>query len=127
MKFTKDNYKEYTGFLLVGATNTLLTYVLYVFLIAFLSYKLAYSVAYVCGILISYYLNSRVTFQEPVSLAKFIKYPLVYVVQYVLGIVILYICIDLLHMSEWLAPLVVVFINLPVTFVLSKLIIKGRA
>ena len=87
---------------------------------------MAYSLAYVCGIVISYYLNSRLVFRQPVSLAKFLKYPVVYLVQYLLGIFILYICIDLLGISKWLAPLVVIVISLPVTFVMSKLIIKGR-
>lgn len=127
MKYTKGAYREYGGFLLVGACNTLLTYVLYVFFFIFLSYKLAYSLAYVCGIIISYYLNSRLVFREPISLAKFLQYPIVYVVQYGLGIFILYVCIDILGISAWLAPMVVIVISLPVTFVLSRLIIKGRA
>jgi Predicted membrane protein len=126
MKYTRLNYREYASFLLCGAANTGATYALYALLILLMPYKPAYSIAYVCGIGISYLLNSRFVFQEPVTLAKFLKYPVVYVIQYGLGIVVLYACIDLLHISKWLAPAVVIVISLPVTFVISKLIIKGK-
>ncbi|HWP98126.1 MAG TPA: GtrA family protein [Syntrophomonadaceae bacterium] len=111
-------------FLVCGAANTLLTYILYVLFLHLMSYKLSYSLAYVLGIALSYYLNSRLVFKEPVSLFKFLQYPVVYIVQYLLGIAILYICVDLLAMNKLLAPLVVIVISLPVTFVLSKFIIK---
>ncbi|MEQ8201769.1 MAG: GtrA family protein [Syntrophomonadaceae bacterium] len=126
MKFTDWNLREFAGFGLVGAANTLTTYGLYAVLLFLFSYKVSYSLAYISGILISYYLNSRLVFREPVSLLKFIKYPIVYVVQYLLGIAVLYVAIDLLGFSPWLAPLLVIAISLPVTFILSKLIIKGR-
>jgi len=126
MKFTSLNIKEYVSFLLCGAANTGLTYALYALFLFFVPYKLSYSLAYVCGIVISYYLNSKFVFKQPVTLAKFLKYPAVYIVQYGLGIIILYVCIDILGVSKWLAPIVVIVISLPVTFVISKLIIKGQ-
>jgi putative flippase GtrA len=127
MKFTRLNIKEYVSFLLCGVANTVLTYALYAMFLLLMSYKLAYSLAYICGIVVSYYLNSEFVFKEPVSLLKFLKYPAVYIVQYLLGIIILYICVDVFGISKWLAPVVVIVISLPVTFGLSKLIIKGQA
>jgi len=126
MKFTKQNWREYLGFLLVGGANTLITYSLYLLLLLVLPYRWSYSLAFAGGIIISYWLNSQFVFQEPVSLLKFVKYPLVYLIQYLLGILILYLCVDRLGISPWLAPLVVVAASLPVTFVISKMIIKGR-
>lgn len=126
MKFTRHNLRQYASFLLCGAANTGATYALYVLFLLVMPYKPAYSVAYVCGIGVSYFLNSRYVFKEPVTLAKFLKYPVVYIVQYALGIVVLHVCIDILHISQWLAPVVVIIISLPVTFVISKFIIKGQ-
>jgi len=126
MKFTKQNWGEYLGFLLVGGANTLITYSLYLLLLLVLPYRWSYSLAFAGGIIISYWLNSQFVFQEPVSLLKFVKYPLVYLIQYLLGILILYLCVDRLGISPWLAPLVVVAVSLPVTFMISKMIIKGR-
>lgn len=127
MKFSDPNLQEYARFLICGAANTLLTYGLYVLFLLLLPYGWSYSLAYFLGIGISYLLNSRFVFREPVALAKFLKYPVVYLVQYLLGIIILYVCIGLLGMDKLLAPVVVIVISLPVTFGLSKLIIKGRA
>lgn len=126
MKFTKQNLREYGVFIICGAVNTGLTYALYALCLLLMSYKLAYSLAYVCGIVISYYLNSFFVFKEPVTLVKFLKYPVVYIVQYCLGIAVLYVCVDILGVSQWLAPVIVIAVNLPVTFVISKFIIKGR-
>lgn len=127
MKLTRSDIREYVVFLACGAANTLITYGFYALFLSFLSYKISYSLAYVGGIVISYYLNSRLVFKEPLSLSKLLQYPLVYVVQYLLGIIVLYISIDLFHISKWLAPLLVIAISLPVTYLVSKFIIKGPA
>ncbi len=127
MKSIRANLREYTSFLICGGLNTLLTYAVYALCLLFWPYKLSYSLSYVSGIFISYYLNSRFVFQEKVSLGKFLQYPLVYLAQYLLGIAILHLCIEYLHISEWLAPFIVIVLSLPVTFVLSKFIIKGKA
>lgn len=126
MKSIKTSLKEYARFLICGGLNTLLTYAVYALCLIILPYKISYSLAYICGIFISYYLNSHFVFRESVSLGKFLQYPMVYLVQYILGIVILHICIELLHFSEWLAPFLVIVLSLPVTFILSKFIITGK-
>lgn len=124
MKFIKGNIREYAAFLASGAVNSALTYVLYILLLTLLNYKTAYSISYVCGIFISYYLNSRWVFKEPLSLLKFLQYPVVYIVQYLLGIATLYVCVDILGMRQWLAPLAVIAVTVPATFFLSRCIIK---
>ncbi|MEQ8176278.1 MAG: GtrA family protein [Syntrophomonadaceae bacterium] len=124
MKYIKGNLREYATFIASGAINSALTYVLYILLLTLVSYKVSYSIAYVSGIFVSYYLNSRWVFKEPMSLMKFLQYPVVYIVQYLLGIATLYVCVDKLGLSQWLAPLVVIAVTVPVTFFLSRYIIK---
>lgn len=124
MKYIKGNIREYATFLASGAINSALTYILYILLLNLVSYKISYSIAYVSGIFISYYLNSRWVFKEPLSLVKFLQYPAVYIVQYLLGIATLYVCVDVLGFSKWLAPLVVIAVTVPATFFLSRYIIK---
>jgi putative flippase GtrA len=124
MKYIKGNVREYATFLASGAINSALTYVLYILLLNLVSYKISYSIAYVSGIFISYYLNSRWVFREPMSLVKFLQYPVVYIVQYLLGIATLHVCVEVLGLSQWLAPLVVIAVTVPATFFLSRYIIK---
>lgn len=118
---------EFNRFIFFGAVNSLLSYMIYLILLSFLNYPTAYTLAYVAGILISYYLNTKFVFKEQFDSTKALKYPLVYLVQYVLGILLLYIAVVQMNVSKWLAPLLVVLLTWPVIYFLSRFIIKGRA
>ena len=111
-------------FVLAGGVNTGLTQLLYIALLVFMPYTLSYTLSYVAGIYISYYLNSRWVFREPMHWKKALQFPAVYLVQYGLGGVLLYILIERLGVPEFIAPVPVVFLLLPVTFFISRLIIK---
>ena len=113
-------------YLIVGGLNTLLTYALYLALLSVASYVVAYSIAYVAGILSAYYLNSRFVFRAEMSLAKVLKFPAVYIVQYVLGVGLLHLLVVTAGMDEKIAPLLVIAITVPATFILSRLIILRR-
>ena len=91
------------------------------------TYPMAYTISYAAGILLSYYLNARFVFKEKLRLLKALQYPVVYLVQYLLGIVLLYLLVEAAHLSRALAPLVVVAFTVPITYLLSRLIIKNPA
>jgi putative flippase GtrA len=112
--------------LIVGAINTLTGYILYVSLLAITSYTLSYTISYILGIFISYYLNSRFVFRTELKLTKAVQYPLVYLAQYVLGIILLRVFVELLGVSQILSPALIILITVPVTYLLNKLILKGR-
>jgi putative flippase GtrA len=118
--------REFNRFLIVGAINTLTGYILYVSLLAITSYTLSYTISYILGIFISYYLNSRFVFRTELKLTKAVQYPLVYLAQYVLGIILLRVFVELLGVSQILSPALIILITVPVTYLLNKLILKGR-
>lgn len=120
------SHREFVAFLLSGAINTLLTYGLYLALLLVVRYPIAYSGSYVAGIFLSYYLNARFVFREPLRLSKALKYPAVYIVQYLVGLGLLYLFVSVLHMSKEIAPLPVVLLTVPFTFLLSRYIVRGR-
>lgn len=122
MKFTNKNFIR---FLFVGLTNTVTTYLLYLLLISYISYNIAYSISYVTGILLSYYLNAKFVFHKQMSIKTFMQFPLVYVVQYVINIVFMNLFIEYWQMDTALAPLLVIVLSIPITFVLSKFIFKS--
>jgi putative flippase GtrA len=119
-------WREFLCFALVGAANTILTYGLYLLYLCFVSYPTAYSASYLCGIFISYYLNARFVFRERLRLVKALQFPVVYIAQYLVGLAALYALVGLLHVDKRLAPLLVVALTVPVTYVLSRFVIKGR-
>ena len=115
---------EFLRFVLVGATNTLLSYLLYLLLLTFMSYLLTYSIAYCAGIVLSYFLNVHFVFKKRVSLASFLKFPAVYVIQYALGAVVLWLLVGNVGVSPALAMIGVIIITMPATFLASRFILK---
>jgi len=73
-------------FLIAGAINTAATYAIYLALLPLLDYTLAYTIAYVTGIVISYLLSTSFVFRVSRTAANMATFPLVYVVQYLLGV-----------------------------------------
>lgn len=116
--------REFLRFLAVGLANTAFSYGLYLLLDLWLPYKIAYSIAYVCGIIFSYFLNARWVFKTVVSLKTFFAFPLVYVVQYVLSMLGLHLLVELFSVPEKLAPIIVIVLTIPVTFLVSRVIVK---
>ncbi|PZR43059.1 GtrA family protein [Paraburkholderia fungorum] len=111
-------------FLSAGGVNTAVTYLIYLGLIRITNYNVAYAVCYVAGIVLSYWLNLKYVFKTSGSLAKFILYPLVYLVQFLLGLLILNIFVRVLHLPKEYGPIAVVILTLPVTYLLSKVVLE---
>jgi len=114
-------------FLFSGGVNTLATYLIYLSLLKYMPYGLSYSLTYVFGIYLSYYLSCRIVFKEKPRWSSAIKYPLVYAVQYILGVAILYFLVRYEYADKFVAPLVVIILTLPVTFILSRWVILHKA
>jgi putative flippase GtrA len=116
---------ELVRFLLAGAANTLLSYLLYLLLLTFLTYLPAYSIAYCVGIVISYFMNVLFVFKNRVSLVNFLKFPIVYFIQYALGAVILWLLVGKAGVSPALAMIGVIIFTIPVTFMASRFVLKN--
>lgn len=112
-------------FLVWGAINTLVGYVVYVILLQFLPYLVSYTIAYVFGIFLSYFLNSKMVFKQELNLRKALKYPVVYVVQYLIGVISMYVFVQVFHVNKLYAPALVVLLTVPATFFLSRKIVSG--
>jgi putative flippase GtrA len=118
-------WRELAAFVFFGAVRTVLSYGIYLLLVLFLAYPTAYTVSYVADIFISYYLNARFVFREKLRLSKALQFPIVYLAQYLIGLGSLYLLIEVAHLSKFFAPIVVVVITVPCTYLLSRYVIKG--
>lgn len=116
--------REFFRFLLVGATNTLFSYLLYLLLLVFMSYLPAYSIAYCAGIVLSYFLNVHFVFRKKTSLASFLKFPVVYVIQYALGAATLWLLVGKAGIAPGLAMIGVIIVTIPVTFLASRFVLN---
>lgn len=120
------SHRDFVAFVVVGGTNTLVTWLLYLLFNIALGYDVAYTLSYAVGIVLAYYMNTRWVFRVPMSWKTFVAYPLVYVVQYALGMALLYLIVELTPVPEALAPLVVTALSVPLTFVMSRVLLARR-
>ena len=117
---------QFIRFVGVGGINTIVTYLLYLLLLLVTNYTLSYTMAYLFGIALSYWLNLKFVFQEKSSRKKIVLFPLVYLVQYLFGVLVLYVAIEKLNISEKIAPILIVILTVPLTFILTKKILSEK-
>lgn len=113
-------------FLVGGLLNTGLTYGLYFLLQKLFFYQIAYALAYASGIVFSYWFNASIVFKTPLSWKGLFTYPVVYVVQYGASALLLGVLIERLRIPPHLAPLLVLVVMIPLTFFLSRWVLRGR-
>ncbi len=112
-------------FLIAGAVNTGVTYVLYLGLLALMPYVWAYTLTYVAGIGLGYALNSRWVFRKSYSLHSVMAYPLTYLLNYLLGLGLLWILVDSMKVPQEIAPLLVVALSVPLMYLVTRSIFQG--
>jgi putative flippase GtrA len=117
---------EFSGFLVVGAINTAVTYALFLVLARYTHYWTAYTIAFLLGIALSYVLNALVVFTARHSIGAMFKFSFVYVFQYLFGSLSLVAMVDGLGFAKPIAMLIVVAISVPMTFVLVRLAFHGQ-
>jgi putative flippase GtrA len=121
----KSKVFRWLRFLLGGGINTAFTYGVYLALIQVIGYQLAYFIAYSIGIVFAYWFNAIMVFRVPLSWKGFFSFPLVYVFQYVVSALLLNGLIEIGVTSETLAPLFVTAGMVPLTYVLSRRVLRN--
>jgi putative flippase GtrA len=116
---------EFGRFLIAGAINTATTYALYLVLLGSAAYLFAYSLAYVAGIVVSYFLNALFVFRTKPAVNTALRFPLVYVAQYLLGAAVLWICVERLGVRRELGLAFSIAVTVPITYAASRLALKG--
>lgn len=124
MPMTSHWSGEAIRFLVGGVLNAAVSYGTYLLLLHWLSYEVAYAISYVIGIVVSYVFNAVYVFRQPMRWRSALRYPLVYLLQFLLGLALLKLLIGGLHISAWLAPLMVAVLTIPVTFLASRFILR---
>ncbi|RUR13180.1 GtrA family protein [Legionella sp. km772] len=123
MLIRRKTRKQMIGFVLTGLLSTLIMYACYLLFYQFFSYQYAYFFSYFISIIALYFMNVRV-FNRYIALHSFIKFPLVYAIQYLIGAAGLELLVDV-GIPKIFAPVLVVILLFPVTFILNKLIFKS--
>lgn len=121
---------EFARFLLMGGANTLVAYAIYLLLLTWMRYEFAYAIGYAVGIAMACVLSSTWVFRRLPRRRSAIGIALVYLLQFLLSFVLLRAAVEWIGLPAWLAFAVVVAATIPVTFALSRCIVRtdpGRA
>ena len=117
---------EVFRFLVGGTINTFAALAVYYVLQLFLHYQVAYALAWVFGVILSYRINVGYVFKTSHTPAKALAFPLVHVAQYIVGALLLYVLVEKLGAPQEIAPLAVAVLLVPMTFTLTRLIVRSR-
>ncbi|HCV3727819.1 TPA: flippase GtxA [Staphylococcus aureus] len=125
MKLTQT-HAEILKFIIVGGINTLNYYVVYLLLLKLLhiEYMISHITGFIVAFVISYYLNCYFVYRVKPTWRKFISFPITQIVNVNLQTVLLYVFVSWLNLPAEIAPFAGLIITIPITFVLSKWILK---
>ena len=122
-----DKIKQFIKFGIVGLSNTLISYVVYVVLVYLkMHYILANIIGFLVSVLNAYYWNNKYVFKEQEgeqrvwwkTLGKtFLSYA---GTGLVLSNVLLVVWVDWLGISEIIAPIINLLITVPLNFIMNK-------
>ncbi|HDE0504134.1 TPA: flippase GtxA [Staphylococcus aureus] len=126
MKLTQT-HAEILKFIIVGGINTLNYYVVYLLLLKLLhiEYMISHITGFIVAFVISYYLNCYFVYKVKPTWRKFISFPITQIVNVSLQTVLLYVFVSWLNLPAEIAPFAGLIITIPITFILSKWILKG--
>ena len=111
---------------MAGGGNTVVTYLLYLLLLQFISYRYAYSVTFLVGIALGYLVNAFWVFEKSPTIKSALIYPLIYFVQYMIGLALLAALVEIMGIPQVIAPLIVVIVTLPAMFLMAKFVFSAK-
>lgn len=125
MKLTQT-HAEILKFIIVGGINTLNYYIVYLLLLKLLhiEYMISHITGFIVAFVISYYLNCYFVYRVKPTWRKFVSFPITQIVNVGLQTVLLYVFVSWLNLPAEIAPFASLIITIPITFVLSKWILK---
>lgn len=127
MKAPARSRGEFLRFIAVGALNTALTYGVYVALVHFIHYQLAYASAYAAGVVLQFLLHSRFVFRVPLRWKNMLGYPPIHVLLYGFGAAMLHALVEWVGIGTPVAPLLAIAISVPLSFALTRAwLVRGK-
>ncbi len=120
--------KDIFRFILTGGLNTFDYYLVYLILfqVLELNYLTAHISAFLTSAFISFFITTKYTFKEEITLRKFIMFPLTFLPNLLISTFFTMFLVDFNILSETYASLMAMFLAIPITFLVSKKIIKQK-
>ncbi|WP_297420209.1 GtrA family protein [Clostridium sp.] len=111
--------KQFIIFIIIGIINTFNGTVFSYIFSNFLSANIAFLPGYISGLIISYILNSFITFKEKLELKKFIRFTISSIPNFIIQYIVVIICTTM-GLHKLFAYMLAAIIGVPITFLLVK-------
>lgn len=112
--------KEFILFLIVGIINTFNGTIFASLYSILINENVAFVLGYVSALIISYILNSFITFKEQMNFIKFMKFCISYIPNFMIQNIVVIIVFNIMQYDKIIAYLLAAIIGVPVTFMLMK-------
>ena len=112
--------KEFIMFLIIGVINTFNGVVFSYIYSNILNENMAFVFGYISGLIVSYILNSYLTFKEKLDFKKFIKFAISYIPNFIIQNIVVIITFNIMGLDKLIAYILAAIIGIPVTFILLK-------
>lgn len=113
--------REFLSFLIIGGINTLSNVIFSTLYSLFIhNTTVAFFPGYITSNVVSYILNSKLTFKEELGFVRFIKFFVSYIPNFLIQTVIVYLFDKFVHGPSVVAYALAAVIGVPVTFVFMK-------
>lgn len=113
-------------FLVFGAFNTAVTYLLYCALVFVMHPQFAYALAFTVGIALAWSGNSRFVFRQPLRRNLAAVYPLMYLAQYLLTAALIHALTVWLSLGPRVALAVALGVTTPLSFLWNRALLVRR-
>lgn len=118
---------EFSRFIIIGLLNTLNYYVIYTALLwSGLPYMLSHLGGFVLAFIISYFLNCHFVYRVRPAWSSFLKFPLTQVVNMGMQTLLLFVFVGIFSWNEIIAPLPVLIVTVPVTYTITRWVLKDE-
>lgn len=112
--------KEFIFFILIGVVNTFNGVIFSYIYSNIFNENLAFVLGYISGLIISYILNSFITFKDKLAFKKFIKFAISYIPNFIIQNIVVILVFNVLGLHKLIAYMLAAIIGIPVTFILLK-------
>jgi putative flippase GtrA len=121
-----ETTKTLVRFVVYGAANVGISWSLYLVLLTMLGYRLAYVLSFISGIAIALVLNSKFVFKTSLTIKKAGAFVAAYGLQLGVGTLLLQLLIEHTAVSPIIAPLCVMVVTVPLSFLMSRYSLNRR-
>ena len=111
---------QFARFLVVGAANTAGSYAVYLLLLFVVDYRVAYTVAFVAGLVGGYLAHARFVFGARPGARSAASYLATYGAMYLVSLAVLYGAVERLSVPKPLGMLAALAVTVPASFVLLR-------